>query len=57
MEALDKVKITSGKELWGRREQSGNTEPSFIFAEAIGTERTRKTRSLKIIINVERHAF
>lgn len=52
MEATDTVKITSREELWGRRELSGSAGTSFTFAEAAGTERTRKIRSLKIIINV-----
>lgn len=40
MEAVDRVKITGWKSVLGRIELSGNTGPSFIFAEEIGTERT-----------------
>lgn len=56
MEVTDTVKIASREELWGRTELSGSARTSFTFAEATGTERTRKIRSLKIIINVQGHA-
>lgn len=42
------MKITRWKRVWGRIELSGNTGSSFVFSEAIGTER-RKIRSLKIV--------
>lgn len=55
MEVTDTVKIASREELWGRTELRGSAGTSFTFAEATGTERTRKIRSLKIIINVQGH--
>jgi hypothetical protein len=34
-------------------ELSGNSGPSFIFAEAVRTKRTRKMRYLKIVVYIK----